>query len=713
MTNAMTFGHSLADLTDGVTVFRQGVGKPMPLTSTSIDIDITAGLALVVTTRRFSNVEDVPIEAILTMPVGFEAVVTGLSATVDGRRLRAVAQPRVVARASYEAAIDEGKMAVLHEEALRGIHVLSIGQLAPGKEVEVELRMVQPLAISGNGPFLRLPMTAGQLYGATPLQPADDLITDARVRHVARLKVRADAGIPEISGLGPVGPEEMPHITLDRALEIVVRGGHFGSVLGASASGHQVRLDLRPRQAGETPLRLAVLVDRSGSTSDTIGQDDETVLSAMRRGLIEALSKARNDDHIEIWQFSDECQPIGCGRGTEILGVLKKALNSPGGGTQLGSAIRKVAGSGIQDILVLTDGQTWDALPPLASELNIRVSAVLVGKASLDANIGHLCAMTGGELFYAPEAEVAHSVRLALDGKRASGVLRELDMVDGRLQRVCREIGGVKLTASWSAAMEIGNGTDFGRFAAGLCLGQLDEEAAAALAVAEGLCSPATSLILVDDVGEASEGISETRKVPLMQAAVSMSVPDTCGGYGGFSRFRSPDRSARVMPPASAARPQAARSSYDIPMNQSFPESETRNGFPEFWDAEESFAFRPRSEFSQANLERLADGIDWETQVNRFLNKDFGGLREEEAKALDDLVAHPALAPVFAATDLSPKLVLLAWLAWRFVDHSHAAKRFARRVTGLMPGRNLIDEIDAVFCPADHAWRGEPGSGAQ
>ena len=137
MANAMTFGHSLADLTDGVTVFRQGVGKPMPLTSTSIDIDITAGLALVVTTRRFSNVEDVPIEAILTMPVGFEAVVTGLSATVDGRKLRAVAQPKVVARASYEAAIDEGIMAVLHEEALRGIHVLSIGQLAPGKEVEV------------------------------------------------------------------------------------------------------------------------------------------------------------------------------------------------------------------------------------------------------------------------------------------------------------------------------------------------------------------------------------------------------------------------------------------------------------------------------------------------------------------------------------------------------------------------------------------------
>lgn len=106
----------------------------MPLASTDIDIEITSGLAVVVTTRRFSNAEAVPIEAILTMPVGFNAVVTGLSAKIDGRKLRAIAKAKVAARDDYEAAIDLGKMAILHEEALRGIHVLSVGQLAPGKD---------------------------------------------------------------------------------------------------------------------------------------------------------------------------------------------------------------------------------------------------------------------------------------------------------------------------------------------------------------------------------------------------------------------------------------------------------------------------------------------------------------------------------------------------------------------------------------------------
>ena len=43
-------------------------------------------------TQRITYREDVPIEAILTMPVGFDAVVTGLSATIDGRKLIAKAK---------------------------------------------------------------------------------------------------------------------------------------------------------------------------------------------------------------------------------------------------------------------------------------------------------------------------------------------------------------------------------------------------------------------------------------------------------------------------------------------------------------------------------------------------------------------------------------------------------------------------------------------
>lgn len=697
MASAMIFGHLLEDLTDGVTVFREGVGKPMPLTSTDIDIDIAAGLAVVVITRVFSNNEDVPIEAILTMPVGFNAVVTGLVAHIDGRRLRAVARLKEVARRSYETALDDGKLAVLHEEALRGIHVLSVGQLAPGKEVKVELRLVVPLATSDAGPFLRLPMTAGQLYGSTPLQPADDLITDAQVRHVASVTVRVDTGVPKLLCRGGLEPGESLKLPLDRAIEIVVEGGQFGTRMGVSATGHQVCVDLRPQQRGTGALKLAIVVDRSGSTSSSIGNGSETVLSAMRRGLTEALSDTNEEDHIALWQFSDGCQRLGTGRGAEILHILKK-LDEPSGGTRLGAAIRKVAESGIQDILVLTDGQTWDALAPLASELGVRISAVLVGKASLDAKVGHLCALTGGDLFYAPEAEVGPCVRSALNSKRSSAVLRDIEVCDGQPSLVRRCLGGVNITASWSNAMEVGSGSDIGRFAAWLCLGQLGEEKAMALSLIEGLCSQATSLVLVDEAGEASSGLSETRKVPLMadsMSSISTSERRTQSDPGIRFMMRETTLEERTEAFAARPHPEMLRKRLNgiragAPMTGSKSSRLSQIG----GESTTSVAY---DVFNLQNLATVATGIDWEIQVNRFLEGDFDGLMRNEAFVLDTLARNEELAAVLRNVSLPPIIVLLAWLAMRFVTHSRAAKRFATKALGQNAYGDLASEIEAAI----------------
>ncbi len=694
MANAMIFGHLLEDLNDGVTVFREGVGKPMPLSSTDIDIEITAGLAVVVTTRKFSNSEDVPIEAILTMPVGFNAVVTGLSAMIDGRRLRAVAKAKDAARDHYEAAIDEGKMAVLHEEVLRGIHGLSLGQLAPGKEVQVELRMVVPLANSGNGPFLRLPMTAGQLYGSSPLLPADDLVTDAHVRHEATLTIRTEDGVPVLAGRGPVKKDGAIKVALDRAVEIIVEGGRFGSATGLSADGYQVRIDMRPQQASERNLKLAVLVDRSGSTSSSVGSGTETVLSAMRSGLAQALADIHEDDHIALWQFSDDCQRLGTGRGTEVLQILKK-LNQPGGGTRLGAAIRKVAASGIQDILVLTDGQTWETLPELAAELDIRVSAVLVGKASLDANIGHLCALTGGELFYVPEAEVGPSVRLALQSKQTSRPVHDIELMDGRPSCAKRSFGGIDVIATWGDAMEVTFGTDVGRFAAWLCLGKMGAEEAQALALREGLCTQATSLVLVDEAGEVSKGLSETRKVPLMQASTYASImPMARMAYSEAPpvRFMRRDTTPGSEAPSQAFSITRERiRQIEAKALAKLHAGQTRK-LRSFLDKEDQDAIAT-SAFNMQKLEAIAVGIDWETQANRFLSGDFAQLLPEEASILVDLEGHAAIARLLAGAPLAPRLVLLAWLARCFVTHSRAAQRFAQKVFGQFGGRDVSQEI--------------------
>jgi hypothetical protein len=712
MANGQIFGHLLEELTDGVTVFRDGVGKPMPLTSTAIDIDITAGLATIISTRTFSNQEDVPIEAILTMPVGFNAVVTGLFATIDGRKLRAVAKLKKAARDNYEAAIDQGKMAILHEEALRGIHVLSIGHLASGKVVEVQLRMVVPLVMAEGGPFLRLPMTAGQLYGSSPLQPADNLITDAKVRHEATLTVRADAGIPNLTGRGPVTKDDSVNITLDRAIDIVVEGGQFGARTGISADGYQVRVDLRPQQIADGHLKLAIVVDRSGSTSSPVGNGAETVLSAMRNGLADALSKTHDEDQIALWQFSTECQRLGTGRGVEVLQLLKK-LNQPGGGTRLGAAIRKVAASGIKDILVLTDGQTWETLPVLAAELEIRISAVLVGRASLDANIGHLCALTGGDLFYVPDAEVGPSVLLALNSSRLANATREIELMDGRPSRVKRSLGGVEIVACWSDSMEIGVGTDVGGFAAWLCLGQMDEDAAKSVALREGLCTHATSLVLVDEVATTNESLAETRKIPLMSAedvqlsafvnartSVPMMARETGAGMPRFGTSLLGGKSTGLdsVDSADAFTPEQQQ--------ERLREVRIRIAEANIWNMrrlgsnldkgpQSQIAISEENQRAEARLKNVAEGIDWEMQCNRFLALDFSGLQADEEWLLDALARREGVKTTVQKADADTRLLLLAYLAARFVTHSRAAQRFARRVLDRICGWDFVAELDS------------------
>lgn len=204
----------------------------MPLRRTEIGVRIDGGLATVRTTRWFANAEAVPIEAILTFPVGFDAVVTGLSIEIDGRSLTATAAPKAAARKTYEDAIDRGKLAVLHDEVLRGVHMVSVAQLLPGKEVRVDLDCVMPLALAGQDGLLRLPQTVGQLYGASPQMPADDLVTGLRLEHVAALTlVHADrpATLADGSFLLPGVPTT---IALDHALELRVPVTVFGTVTG-------------------------------------------------------------------------------------------------------------------------------------------------------------------------------------------------------------------------------------------------------------------------------------------------------------------------------------------------------------------------------------------------------------------------------------------------------------------------------------------------
>lgn len=270
--------------------------------------------------------------------------------------------------------------------------------------------------------------------------------------------------------------------------------------------------------------------------------------------------------------------------------------------------------------------------------------------------------------------------------------------------------------------MAMGAADDIGRYAAALCLGQLDDAAAERLAVMEGLCSNVTSLVLIDEVGALSDGISETRKIPLMDA-------DDDGQLGDFIEDRnailpmarasasysaSEDRAPRMrfgisslLParnaptpsvpsggtpgPETLSRLQAAVSKPPVPSGQ-------RRKLRSFLDdgiiePTKQEALRRAKEH---HLAEVAVGIDWENQANRFLSLGFDGLLKSEETALVQLVQH-VLDRAVSRTEGAVKLDLLAYLSLRFVTHSRAARRFAAKVLDGRSEAAFIAEYDALI----------------
>jgi len=411
--------------------------RPVPLVSTAYDIQISGGLAAVVARRTFRNSEAASIEAALTFPLPIHAVLYDLEARVGDRVLKAAAREKSDARAVYKAAIDRGKTAVLHEELIRGIHLLSIGHIAPGTEIEVTARLALSLSQVDGRVYLRLPMTVGDVYGRSGLPDSDDLIHGGPVL-AAEVTVRCDCGEAHLIGASLV--DGRTTVSLDAPIVVEVEGWQSRPLLGTAADGRIVRLDVEPSPRGSGAIDAAVLIDRSGSMdrpcSGGIGISKH---AAALLGLSDAGDDLAAHDSLHLWEFDDTVRDIGRSDAKGWRTLLTR-LNGPSGGTEIGAAIGAViARSPARDNLLVTDGKSHAIDVQALAKQARRVTVVLIGEDSLDANVGHLAVQTGGDIFVTDGAAVAGAVRSAMRAIRLSGDSREMRL----------RLGGMTLAARW------------------------------------------------------------------------------------------------------------------------------------------------------------------------------------------------------------------------------------------------------------------------
>jgi hypothetical protein len=679
-------------------------GHALPLVATAFDVTLESGLAVVETRRVFRNDEAGSIEATITFPLPVHATLYALEARIDGRVLSARAQRRKQARLTYEDALERGKAAILHEEVLRGVHMLSVGQIAPGATVEVVTRWAATLTFVQARGQLRIPLTVGDIYGHSGLPDSDELTYGAPVAQ-AELVVHCRDGAVSLAG----GTLQEGHASVptDRPIDLLVVQQTSHALRGRAADGRDVVLAIRrPDQAGRT-LNACVLVDRSGSMDSACSarQPGLTKHRAVTDGLRAMWERMGGSDTIELWQFNDRVNPVGTlrAKADRSRPSLVDRLAPPEGGTEIGNALARAIGeSQSRDLLLVTDGKSHALNVQHLAQAGRRIAVVLVGEDSLEANVGYLASLTGGDIFVAQDGDLADILVTALESLRTPS--SPAPKIEGALDRIKTMRGGAELHAEWTAASDTALDPTLSRavaaVAASLALPALDEDAAAALAEREGLVTHLTSLVLIDEAGAVQETVPAMRKIPLATPATAVSAAaydvEPRAAAMAAARHRHEAMASMPMPsPQSAPPDRAPRVGAARPGAPGAPmaPSPLRRGPSLPGPSELLKRFLPNrdGERSLAELARLGADIDWDSDPGKLQAGDLSGLDRETKKAIRRASTLPEVSTLARKIGIQPVHLIVALLARAAGVRSRTAARLARALLGGAPEAALSE----------------------
>jgi hypothetical protein len=307
---------------------------------------------------------------------------------------------------------------------------------------------------------------------------------------------------------------------------------------------------------------------------------------------------------------------------------------------------------------------------------------VLVGEDSLEANVGHLAALTGGEIFVTAGIDLTSMMHAAI---RALRVPRETQAAASEpVRRVSIRQGGMLITARWDEAGANVQASTAARsvtaFAANLALPLLPSEAAAKLAEAEGLVSHLTSLILVDEAAQGEIVLPATRKVPLPE-------PRTAAKPALLLRSLAP------AAPRAFRQEACAPSSYSQPVEKAVPRAAGANAPPA--EAEGAFFSFGRLDSRHASPAHrpqppdLVARINWNAAPAKLKSGDLSVLDQDIARLVREAAARPQIVELARKLGLDAIVLVIALLARAASPRSRSAARIARAILGGVPENEI------------------------
>ena len=135
----------------GLVLKLKGRWKALPLKDVSVEAEIQGYVLGLESTLKYANESAEPAEVVFRFPLEQSHAVVGLTAIIDGRKIKAQLKEKEEARADYDDALASGQSAALAEEKSGDVFSISLGNLPAGKEAEIHLKLVGELGIDAEG----------------------------------------------------------------------------------------------------------------------------------------------------------------------------------------------------------------------------------------------------------------------------------------------------------------------------------------------------------------------------------------------------------------------------------------------------------------------------------------------------------------------------------------------------------------------------------
>jgi Ca-activated chloride channel homolog len=409
----------------------------LPLQSASYESFVVGTVAETIITQRYFNPLPEAIEAVYVFPLPHDGAVDEYTIRVQGRTLRGEMQRRDEARELYEQAKSAGHSAGLLEQRRPNLFAQRVANIPPGETIEVELRVVQPLAREHGRYRLVLPTMVGPRY-----TPGD--AGDVRLAAAGQRCANVSIAVAIENGDAVTGLESRHHdieqLHLDGVVQVELTAGAAVAdrdfELSWSSAGERARasvmvqpaddggyfmLTLEPPQAlpaaQALPRELVFVVDTSGSM---LGEPLAAAKDAMRK----VLQQLAPDDAFQIIEFSQTASslapgflrntPLDVQRGLELV----EEMQAEGGtdmlaGVRAAFALRREPGR-IRLVLFLTDGFIGNESEVLAAVRagigDARLFALGVGKAVNRHLLSGLARLGRGDVSYLSPRERSDAV---------------------------------------------------------------------------------------------------------------------------------------------------------------------------------------------------------------------------------------------------------------------------------------------------------------